>query len=97
MKPNIAMDHTVVAVHHGDEVVHVLVDIEAPEVPGLERAPLDVILVLDRSGSMIASVSSPSPVTPTWFCPSITVTAMLARAPFAPFDQVVPRICRVGG
>lgn len=52
MKPNIAMDHTVVAVHHGDEVVHVLVDIEAPEVPGLERAPLDVILVLDRSGSM---------------------------------------------
>ena len=52
MKPNIAMGRTVVAVHHGDEVVHVLVDIEAPEAPGLERAPLDVILVLDRSGSM---------------------------------------------
>jgi Ca-activated chloride channel family protein len=29
-----------------------MVDIEAPEVPGLERAPLDVVLVIDRSGSM---------------------------------------------
>lgn len=52
MKPNIAMGRTVVAIHHGDEVVHVLVDIEAPEAPDLERAPLDVVLVLDRSGSM---------------------------------------------
>jgi Ca-activated chloride channel family protein len=52
MEPNIAMDHTVVAVHHQDEVVHVMVDIKAPEAPDLERAPLDVVLVLDRSGSM---------------------------------------------
>jgi Ca-activated chloride channel family protein len=52
MEPKIAMDHTVVAEHLHDEVVHVMVEIEAPEAPALERAPLDVVIVLDRSGSM---------------------------------------------
>ena len=52
MQPKIALDHTVVAEHVQDEIVHVMVEIDAPEAPGLERAPLDVVVVLDRSGSM---------------------------------------------
>lgn len=52
MKTNLTLDHSVVTVHHHDEVVHVMIDIEAPEAPPLQRAPLDVVLVLDRSGSM---------------------------------------------
>lgn len=52
MKTNLSLDHSVVTVHHNSEVVHVMIDLEAPEAPSLQRAPLDVVLVLDRSGSM---------------------------------------------
>ncbi|MFM8484347.1 MAG: VWA domain-containing protein, partial [Actinomycetota bacterium] len=52
MKTNLSLDHSVVTVHHNSEVVHVMIDLEAPEAPSIERAPLDVVLVVDRSGSM---------------------------------------------
>lgn len=52
MKTNLSLDHSVVTVHHNSEVVHVMIDLEAPEAPNLQRAPLDVVLVVDRSGSM---------------------------------------------
>jgi Ca-activated chloride channel family protein len=52
MKTNLTLDHSIVTVHHSDEIVHVMIDLEAPEAPPLQRAPLDVVVVLDRSGSM---------------------------------------------
>lgn len=51
MKPSIAFDRTVI-VDANDEVVHVLVELTAPDAPAVERPPLDVVLVIDRSGSM---------------------------------------------
>jgi len=52
MQPNIALDHGVVTVHNESEVVHVMVELTAPPAPATDRAPLDVVVVLDRSGSM---------------------------------------------
>ena len=51
MKPSIALDRTIV-VDASDEVVHVLLELTAPPAPEVERLPLDVALVIDRSGSM---------------------------------------------
>ncbi len=51
MKPAIALDRTIV-VDASDEVVHVLLELTAPPAPEVERLPLDVALVIDRSGSM---------------------------------------------
>lgn len=51
MKPTIALDRTII-VDANDEVVHVLLELTAPDAPAVERPPLDVVLVIDRSGSM---------------------------------------------
>ena len=51
MKPTVKFDRTLVAVLV-DEVVHVLLELAAPPAEPVERAPLDVVVVLDRSGSM---------------------------------------------
>ena len=52
MKPTIKFDRTLVAVLV-DEVVHVMLELAAPPAASVKRAPLDVAVVLDRSGSMI--------------------------------------------
>lgn len=51
MKPKVTFDRTIVTVVEND-IVHLLVELEAPPAPDSERQPLDVVLVLDRSGSM---------------------------------------------
>ena len=51
MQPRIRYDRTIVHQHH-EQTVHVMLDLEAPPAPPLERAPIDVVVVLDRSGSM---------------------------------------------
>jgi Ca-activated chloride channel family protein len=45
------LEHTVVAVET-EHRVHVMVELTAPAAPVTERGPLDVALVVDRSGSM---------------------------------------------
>lgn len=51
MQPIVSFDRTLVTVLV-DEVVHVMLELVAPPAAPMERPPLDVILVLDRSGSM---------------------------------------------
>ncbi len=51
MKPTVSFDRTVITVVD-DDIVHLLVELEAPPAPISERQPLDVVLVLDKSGSM---------------------------------------------
>jgi Ca-activated chloride channel family protein len=51
MVPDIAFDRTVVTVNQG-EVVHTLVEFTAPEAQAVERQPVDVVFVVDNSGSM---------------------------------------------
>ena len=51
MEASLHMEHAVVAVE-SDHRVHVMVELRAPAAPATERAPLDVALVVDRSGSM---------------------------------------------
>ena len=51
MKPTVTFDRTLVTVLV-DEVVHVMLELAAPPAEPVERAPLDVVVVLDRSGSM---------------------------------------------
>jgi Ca-activated chloride channel homolog len=61
MKPSVKFDRTLVTVLV-DEVVHVMLELTAPPAVPVERAPLDVVVVLDRSGSMsgppLASVTA---------------------------------------
>ena len=51
MQPSIKLDRTLVAVNV-DGVVHLMLELAAPAAAAATRAPLDVVLVLDRSGSM---------------------------------------------
>ncbi|MEX1106151.1 MAG: VWA domain-containing protein [Ilumatobacteraceae bacterium] len=51
MQPNVKLDRTLVAVEVG-ETVHVMLELVAPPAPSTERAPIDVVAVIDRSGSM---------------------------------------------
>ena len=58
MKPTVRFDRTLVTVLV-DEVVHVMLELAAPPAVPVERAPLDVVVVLDRSGSMSVRRSPP--------------------------------------
>ena len=51
MKPELSFDKTVTTVKQGDHV-HTLVELTAPPAPEMERPPIDVVFVIDRSGSM---------------------------------------------
>jgi Ca-activated chloride channel family protein len=51
VEAQLRLEHTVVAVET-EHRVHVMVELKAPAAPASERAPLDVALVVDRSGSM---------------------------------------------
>jgi Ca-activated chloride channel family protein len=51
MQPIIRIDRNIVA-EQVDDVIHVMIDIQAPDATPAERAPIDVVLVIDRSGSM---------------------------------------------
>lgn len=51
MKTNITLGNPNV-LHDSPANVHVLVEITAPPAPAIERAPLDIVVVADRSGSM---------------------------------------------
>ena len=61
MKPTLKFDRTLVTVLV-DEVVHVLLELVAPPAAPVRRPPLDVVVALDRSGSMsgapLAAVTS---------------------------------------
>ena len=51
MQPTIALDRTLVAVNV-DGIVHLMLELTAPPALDAERAPIDAVVVLDRSGSM---------------------------------------------
>ncbi|NCZ68678.1 MAG: VWA domain-containing protein [Acidimicrobiia bacterium] len=51
MKPNLRLDHSIILARQ-DETVHAILELTAPPAPALERPPLDIALVIDRSGSM---------------------------------------------
>lgn len=51
MKPKITFDRTIVTVLN-DATVNLLVELAAPPAPQTERPPLDIVLVIDKSGSM---------------------------------------------
>ena len=51
MKPSIALDQSIILTQH-DEIVNMLLELTAPPAPAVDRAPLDIALVIDRSGSM---------------------------------------------
>lgn len=51
MKPSIALDQSIILTQH-DEIVNMLLELTAPPAPVVDHAPLDIALVVDRSGSM---------------------------------------------
>lgn len=51
MQPNLSLDRTIVTTREG-EVINVMLELTAPPATELARKPLDIVLVLDRSGSM---------------------------------------------
>jgi len=51
MKPLVRLDQSIILVRH-DEIVNMMLELTAPPSPVTERAPLDIALVVDRSGSM---------------------------------------------
>ncbi len=51
MKPSVALDQSIILTQH-DEIVNMLLELTAPPAPDIDRAPLDIALVVDRSGSM---------------------------------------------
>ena len=51
MFPRLALDRQVVTTLH-DQVLHLLLELRAPSTPTADRPPLDLVVVIDRSGSM---------------------------------------------
>lgn len=51
MKPIVKLDRTLVAVEV-DQTVHMMLELGAPPAPVATRRPIDVVAVIDRSGSM---------------------------------------------
>ena len=51
MEPIVKLDRTLVAVEM-DQTVHMMLELAAPPAPTAQRAPIDVVAVIDRSGSM---------------------------------------------
>ena len=51
MQPTVKFDRQLVTVLV-DEVVHVMLELTAPPAEPIQRPPVDVVVVLDRSGSM---------------------------------------------
>lgn len=51
MKPIVKLDRTLVAVEV-DQTVHMMLELAAPPAPVATRRPIDVVAVIDRSGSM---------------------------------------------
>ena len=51
MKPIVKLDRTLVAVEV-DQTVHMMLELAAPPAPVATRRPVDVVAVIDRSGSM---------------------------------------------
>jgi len=51
MYPRLALDRQVVTTLH-DQVLHLLLELRAPTAPTTDRPPLDLVVVIDRSGSM---------------------------------------------
>lgn len=51
MKPTVKYGSTIVSKGR-ENAIDVLIELEAPEAPAVERQPLDVVAVIDRSGSM---------------------------------------------
>ncbi|MEZ5249952.1 MAG: VWA domain-containing protein [Ilumatobacteraceae bacterium] len=51
MKPIVKLDRTLVAVE-AEQQVHMMLELTAPPAPAARRAPIDVVAVIDRSGSM---------------------------------------------
>lgn len=51
MKPSVTLDQSIILTQH-DEIVNMLLELTAPPAPEIDRAPLDIALVVDRSGSM---------------------------------------------
>ena len=47
----VRLEHSLLAVEM-EQTVHAMLDLEAPSAPRTDRTPLDIALVLDRSGSM---------------------------------------------
>jgi Ca-activated chloride channel family protein len=47
----VRLEHSLLAVEM-EQTVHAMLDLEAPSAPTTDRTPLDIALVLDRSGSM---------------------------------------------
>ncbi len=51
MQPSVTLDQSIILTQH-DEIVNMLLELTAPPAPDIDRAPLDIALVVDRSGSM---------------------------------------------
>ena len=51
MQSSIKLDRTLVAINV-DGVIHLMLELTAPQAIAAERAPIDAVVVLDRSGSM---------------------------------------------
>ena len=51
MRTNLRFDHNLLAVE-GEHDVHCMLELVAPAAPGVDRPPLHLALVIDRSGSM---------------------------------------------
>lgn len=51
MNPTVKLDRALVAVDI-DQTVHMMLELTAPPAPTTDRAPIDVVAVIDRSGSM---------------------------------------------
>jgi hypothetical protein len=59
---SLRLDHELLAVER-DHLVHCMLELTAPPMPGVQRRPLHVALVLDRSGSMAGAKDRSGPLT----------------------------------
>ena len=107
MEANVRFDHHLLAVE-AEHTVHCMLELEAPAAPDAERAPLQIALVVDRSGSMSGPKIAAARSCAAFLASRLAPTDQLALvafddevelvAPLAPVDpaDLAIRIANIG-
>lgn len=96
MEANVRLDHQLLAVE-GEHDVHVMLELRAPDAAPSRRPPLNIALVLDRSGSMSGEKLEYAKRCAAWLIGRLQPTDRLALVDFDDEVRLLAPLHTVGG